>query len=242
MGLARGWESPAQTLEKIVAGGPDGIMTTYGILKQFRHLLAPHMGLILRIDGGATIFREKWNEYTRWRLLFSIDAAVRLGVDAVICMGYFGSECELETVEIICRVAAEAATAGLPVAVEALPVPGPTVKNPYDAELVATAARLAAEYGADMIKTYYTGSAESFARVTSCCPVPVLIAGGEVTATDRGMLEALAGAMRGGARGAFIGRNIWQHRDPAAMIQALSMVVHEDCSVDAALDVLTSRA
>ena len=42
----------------------------------------------------------------------------------------------------------------------------------------AHAARLAFELGCTVVKTKWTGSIESFKKVTSCVPIPVLIAGG----------------------------------------------------------------
>ncbi|HID86866.1 MAG TPA: fructose-bisphosphate aldolase [Anaerolineae bacterium] len=238
-GIMSGWEDPAVTLARVIEGGPDAIMTTYGILKQFRGLMAGKVATLLRLDGGMTFFREQWNAYTQWRLLYSVEDALRIGADGVIVMGFFGAECELDTIEIIARVATDCERWNVPLAVEALPCPGPRVKDIYDPEAVAAAARLGAEYGADFIKTYYTGSAESFRRVTACCPVPVLIAGGPKMATDRDVLETAHGMLEGGGAGLFCGRNVWQHRDPAAMTRALSKILHEGASVDDALEELS---
>jgi len=226
LGIAPGWERPQVTLEKIMEGRPDAILTTFGIVKQFRSILSPDIGIILRIDGGSPLY-EEWGKYSEWKLLYTIDDAVRLGVDGVICMGFFHTPCELRTVEIMCRVAAEAMAAGLVFVVEALPLPERGIEDSRTAEVVATVARLGAEYGADMIKTFYTGSPESFRQVTSCCPVPVLVAGGPKSESEHAVFEAIAGAIEGGAAGAFVGRNVWQHDDPARMIRALSQIIHD---------------
>ena len=45
-------------------------------------------------------------------------------------------------------------------------------------DVVKHAARIGAELGADIIKTNYTGSPETFKEVVDGCPVPVIIAGG----------------------------------------------------------------
>jgi len=39
-GIIPGWENPADTLAQVIEGGADAVMTTYGILKQFRGLMA----------------------------------------------------------------------------------------------------------------------------------------------------------------------------------------------------------
>ncbi len=238
-GIVPGWENPAATLARVIAGGADGIMTTYGILKQFRGLMAGKVAMLLRLDGGMSFFREQWGEYTQWRLLYSVEDALRIGADGVIVMGFFGAECELDTIEIIARVAADCERWNVPLAVETLPCPGPWGKDVYSPEAVAAAARLGAEYGADFIKTYYTGSAESFRQVTACCPVPVLIAGGPKMATDRDVLETAQGMVKGNGAGLFFGRNVWQHKNPAAMTQALSKILHVGTSVDDALEELS---
>jgi DhnA family fructose-bisphosphate aldolase class Ia len=238
-GVMAGWERPGETLSQIIEGGADAIMSTYGILKQFRHLLAGKVATILRLDGGMTFFREGWNEYTEWRLLYQVEDALRIGADGVIVMGFFGAECELDTIEIMAGVAAECEKQKVPLAVEALPCPGAWEGDCFDPEAVAAAARLGAEYGADFIKTYYPGSVEGFRRVTTSCPVPVLIAGGPKMPTDRDVLETVRGMLDAGGAGVFYGRNVWQHEDTTAMTRALCEVIHDGRSVSEALRGLT---
>jgi DhnA family fructose-bisphosphate aldolase class Ia len=42
-------------------------------------------------------------------------------------------------------------------------------------------------------------------------------------------------AMSAGAAGVAIGRNVWQHKRPAAIARSLAAIVHEDAQVDEAL-------
>ncbi len=42
-GPAKGMEQPASTLEKIVAGGADAILTSYGTATRFAREIAPQM-------------------------------------------------------------------------------------------------------------------------------------------------------------------------------------------------------
>ena len=106
-----------------------------------------------------------------------------------------------------------------------------------DLEQVKLAARVAAELGADIVKTVYTGDPESFREVTRGCPVPVVVAGGSKT-DDRTTLELIEGAMAGGAAGISIGRNAFQHRSPAKFVRAAACIVHANKSVDEALEIL----
>ncbi len=71
---------------------------------------------------------------------------------------------------------------------------GKNITTSNDVEQVKLAARVAAELGADIVKTVYTGDPESFREVTRGCPVPVVVAGGSKT-DDRTTLELIEGAM-----------------------------------------------
>jgi DhnA family fructose-bisphosphate aldolase class Ia len=101
---------------------------------------------------------------------------------------------------------------------------------------MAAAARIAFEHGADYVKTYYTGTPDGFRLVVDNCPVPVLIAGGPRMDSAQAALQVVYEAVQAGAAGVVFGRNIWQHTDPAAMIQALNQIVHQNRSVADALE------
>ena len=110
---------------------------------------------------------------------------------------------------------------------------GPGVDE-HDAESLGHAVRLAEEVGSDVVKTSYSGDAESFERVVESTRLPVVIAGGEPEG-DEATLEAVRGAMDAGAAGVSMGRSIFQHDDPEAIARAVSAVVYEGYSADEAL-------
>jgi class I fructose-bisphosphate aldolase len=112
------------------------------------------------------------------------------------------------------------------------------VENEFDPEAVRHAARLGAELGADIVKVSYTGAMKSFEKVVEGCHVPVIIAGGPKMESDREILEMVKGAMEAGAAGISIGRNVFQHKTPGTMVTALAGLVHENLSVDAAMETL----
>jgi DhnA family fructose-bisphosphate aldolase class Ia len=114
--------------------------------------------------------------------------------------------------------------------VEALPCPHPNIKDTLDAGLLADACRIAFEHGADLLKTYYPGTREGFARIVAGTPAPVLIAGGPKLPDERAVLEMVADTIAEGGCGVVFGRNIWQSPDPAAMVRALRAVIHEGAS------------
>ncbi|MEE9210115.1 MAG: hypothetical protein V3U23_06650 [Kiloniellales bacterium] len=237
-GVVEGLEDPAQVIETVIDAGADAIMTSYGVLKRYRDRLIGRVPTILRLDGGPSVFREDWLAYTEWSLLHTVAEARALGADAVSVMAFIGGAVELKTLEIVAGAARECMADGLPLMVEALPCPSERIPDPTAAEPMASACRLAFEHGADVVKTYYTGSAESFRHVTGNCPVPVLIAGGPKMDSAEEVLAVVHDSIEAGARGVVFGRNIWQSPDPRAMVSALSHIIHGKGSVGEAAKML----
>jgi len=135
------------------------------------------------------------------------------------------------------KVSYEARTWGMPLLAMMYPR-GEKIKDEYDVEVVKHVARVGSEMGADIVKVSYTGSPESFRKVTEGCNVPVVIAGGAKMDSDRDILEMVRGSIEAGGSGVSIGRNVFQHKDPKRMVQAISSIVHDGGSVDDGLRIL----
>jgi DhnA family fructose-bisphosphate aldolase class Ia len=237
-GLIAGLEDPGPVIDAAVEGGADAVMTTFGVVKKYRDRLIGRIPTILRLDGGPSLYAEDWLAYTEWDLLHSVDDALLLGVDGVVLMAFVGIPVELQTYRIVASVASECMRVNLPLLVEALPCPSPRIPDAKATEPMAAAARLAFEHGADMVKTYYTGSVEGFSRVVENCPVPVLIAGGPKMDTAQDTLRVVSEVMQAGAAGVVFGRNIWQSPNPQGMIRALRRVIHDGAAASEALSEL----
>jgi len=127
------------------------------------------------------------------------------------------------------EVSSRAADLGMPVLAMTY-ARGPDVADKSDptayAEDVAHAVRLGEELGADVVKTSYTGTPESFERVVEATRLPVVIAGGS-KGTDRETLETVAGAMDAGAAGVSTGRSVFQHENPRAITEGIAAVVRD---------------
>ncbi|MCA9910334.1 MAG: fructose-bisphosphate aldolase [Anaerolineae bacterium] len=236
-----GIEKPGETIEKLIDAGIDGVFTTYGIAKQFGHLMAGRVSLIVRTDGYASAYREKWLEYASWQRLFSVEDALRVGADGILVMYFMGNESESPSLRVLAEYVSEADRLGVPIAVETMPCPSPNIPDTYDTKVIATAARIAMEHGADMVKCYYNGRAD-FSYVTETVPVPVLIAGGPVTETRLDALRMVSNAVKAGVRGVFFGQNIWRSPDPVGMARALSAIIHDDMAPEAAAEQFLAEA
>ncbi len=231
---------PRPLLEAAVAGGADAVISSFGIFKAHLPVLKGRVKTILRLDGGPSRYLEQWPHYTEWHQLYDVPAAQENGIDAVIVMLFFGGAVEAATSRILASVATEARKVGMPVIAEVIPCPGPTIADPYDPVVIGDAARYCFELGADMVKTTYTGTPESFSAVTKGCPIPVGILGGEHSGSVRELLASVKGSVDGGGAGVFFGRNIWQRSNPVEILQALRQIVHEGSSVDEALTTVQS--
>jgi len=97
-----------------------------------------------------------------------------------------------------------------------------------DARYLSLCCRIAAEFGATIVKTYWC---ENFDKVVNGCPVPVVIAGGPKCETERQVFEFVHDGMQKGAIGLNLGRNVWQHEHPVAVMKALRAIIHEKASV-----------
>ena len=99
--------------------------------------------------------------------------------------------------------------------------------------------RLCAELGADVIKTNWPGTEDEFAQlVEAATGLPVVLAGGS-RITDEELLTRQEAAMRAGAVGCSVGRNIFMHERPEAITRALYRVIVDRWPAAQALEELT---
>ena len=154
----------------------------------------------------------------------SVKEAIRLGADGVSLHINIGGNEEPEMIEQLGKISEQCHEWGMPLLAMMYPR-GENVKDPHDSEIVAHTARIGAECGADIVKTVYTGDVDSFAKVVSSIPVPVVIAGGPKVTTDMEILEMTEDAMNAGAKGVTYGRNIFAHKTPHKMVEALADII-----------------
>jgi class I fructose-bisphosphate aldolase len=112
---------------------------------------------------------------------------------------------------------------------------------PASVEHLMFCARLAAEQGADIVKTFYTGDPRSFARVVESTPIPVLVLSGPWANDTRQLFSFVRDAIDAGAAGVSMGRNIWQHDHPAAVTRALAGVIHQGWNAAQAMEFLQAE-
>ena len=139
---------------------------------------------------------------------------------------FVGSKYEYQTIVNLGKLVGEAEKYGLPV----LAVTAVGKELGKDARYLSLACRVAAEQGAHIVKTYYC---DNFEKVVQSCPVPIIVAGGKKI-PERDALQLTYNAIKGGAVGVDMGRNIWQSEHPVSMIRAVRAIVHGNQNVDQA--------
>lgn len=222
-------------IREAVAGGVDGFLTTYGVIKHFQRDFG-NAGLIMRADGGISALRKPMEAL---ELLYSAEDAVRVGADAMLCMGYPGSTDNEHTLKYLAELAADAQQYNLPVCAEMLPY-GFEKHEGIDTRSVENmgfACRLGAELGADFIKAECVGG-ERFREVVDGCYVPILVLGGGKAKEEREIFENVRTSLDAGAKGVIMGRNIYRHQNIAQVCAAIAALVHDNASVDQALSML----
>ncbi|MBW2061285.1 MAG: class I fructose-bisphosphate aldolase family protein [Deltaproteobacteria bacterium] len=219
-------------ISEAARGGANAVIIHKGLVNN-GHAKPSDLGLIVHLSGSTALSPEPHAK----TLVCTVEEAIKLGADAVSIHVNLGNNREREMLTDLSTVARVANEWGMPL-LAMIYCRGDRVKDEYDPEAVKHGARLGTELGADLVKVPYTGDPESFSRVVEGCGVPVVIAGGPKMNSDRDVLEMVHGAICAGAAGLSIGRNVFQHHCPSAMIQAMSQIVHKRRSVDEALTVL----
>ena len=230
LGPVKGLVNMQAIIDKLLKGGADAVVVHRGVAK---HVDTGRAGLIVHLSASTKLGPDPNYKVQ----VCSVEEAVRIGADAVSVHINVGAEQEDEMLVKLGEVADDCDQCGMPLLAMMYPR-GPKIQNQHAADVVAHAARLGAELGADIIKTNYTGSIETFKEVVRGCHVPVIIAGGPKVETIREVLQMVQDSVKAGGAGLSIGRNVFQHENPTLMAKALSAIVHNNTSVNESLKIL----
>ncbi len=216
-------------VNKIALGGANAVLGHIGIPLYAHRGYGPDIGLILHLSGSTSLSPE-----TNYKVLVNtVLEAVKLGADGVSLHINIGTKSDPEMIETLGRVSRECREFGMPLIAMMYPR-GENIKDEYDVDVVKIAARVAAELGADIVKTNWTGDPDSFKEVVQGCMVPVIIAGGEKSGI-RGILEITKQSIEVGGSGVAFGRNVFQSDDPTGVVRALYLIVNKSYDVDEAM-------
>jgi putative autoinducer-2 (AI-2) aldolase len=209
-------EVPRKTIAPLLPYA-DSLMLTRGVLRTSVDANFP-VPVVLRVSGGASIIGK---DLSNEKITTSVKEAIKLNASALAMSIFIGAPHEHESLVSLGNLVNEGEEYGIPVL--AVTAVGKELEK-RDARYLGLACRMAAEFGAHLVKTYYC---ENFEKVVNACPVPVIIAGGPKLATEMDVFNLTADALNSGASGVDMGRNIWQNDHPVAMIKAVRAIVHQ---------------
>jgi DhnA family fructose-bisphosphate aldolase class Ia len=231
LGVPTGAERALAGVERVIACEPDAVLLGPGLLDKAGHLFAARQAPAPLVRGDFIINHPNVDYLGEaHRVLISPAHALWLGADAYVnflIVGVAERQMFADNVQVVGRNAEEAHKLGLPYVVEAVAWGSRAAERRKDPDLLAFAARIAVELGADAIKTEYTGDVASMRQLIDSVPAPVLVLGGPKTNAPAALVDATRDAMAAGASGVIYGRNVWQADDPLGIAARLRQVIHQ---------------
>ncbi len=219
-GPIEGLEDPHSIIYQCESHGLTSVIINKGILKTLPK--PTKVGILVHFSSSTSLSMSP----NRKMLTGNVEEAIRLGADGVSLHINIGGKEEPEMLQQLGSVAHECHKWSIPLLAMMYPR-GEKIKNPHDPEIVGHVARIGAECGADIVKTVYTGDVDSFSKVVKSTPVPIVIAGGPKAKSDMDVLQMTEDAMEAGAKGVTYGRNIFAHKNPQKIVQALAAIIFE---------------
>lgn len=202
------------TLKAIISGNPNAIM---GFKSSIEFLSEDNIQTPFIYNVTAsTMLSNSTNKV----LIANVEEALTIGADCVAVHINFSSCFESQMLKNFSFISKECDRLGMPLLAIAYPRGELNGKdyNYYDikrsnpkaySELVAHCVRAVCELGADIVKTQYTGSIETFKQVTMAAgKTPIVIAGGAKD-TVEASLKIISDSIKAGGCGISFGRNIF---------------------------------
>lgn len=206
----------------LAENGADGVVIHKGALRRIRPGRFRDLSLIMQLNASTGMAADPDAKYP----VATVQEALRLGADAVSVHVNAASRTEAAQIAHLAAVAEECERWSVPL-LAMMYVRGPAVRDGLAPDLVAHAVAVAAEMGADLVKTALPDDPGASARIVAGAAVPVLAAGGSPEPGPAVVLGRVAAAMQAGAAGAAVGRLVFTAEDPAAMVRRLAAVVHD---------------
>ena len=221
---------PNYIINIAIKGKYNGLILQKGIAEKYHENYTKKIPLIVKLNGKTNLPKvEPIAEQ-----ICSVEKAVDLGADAVGYTIYVGSENELEIFKEFGRIQEQAHDYGIPVIAWMYPR-GKAIQNDLNTDLLAYAARVGLELGADILKMKYNGDKEGFKWIVKCAgKAKVSIAGGSKK-DNKEFLTNLKDALNAGAVGMAVGRNVWQSNKPLGITKAIKKIIFENKKVEEAL-------
>ncbi len=219
-------------IRAVVVGGADAVIIHKGRVRTIDPTLLGGCALIVHLSAGTAHMADANAKV----LVGEVDEALRLGADAVSVHVNIGSDTESRQLADLGTVSAACDAWNVPLVAMVYPR-GPRIDNVADPALLAHVVNIAADLGADIVKTNLARPAQEMADVVASCPIPVLVAGGP--ASSGSVAGHARTAMAAGCSGLAVGRRVFSSPAPMPLVAELASIVHAPADADL-LHVLTA--
>jgi len=236
---------PEYQLRLAARGGYSGIVFHVGLAEKYMRKFVGRVPLILKINGRTNIPSDA-DAFSP--LDASVEDAVRLGADAVGYTLYAGSPAQDRDIRQLADVRRDLERFGMPLVIWSYPRgSGIDAKGGRDSlYAIDYAARLACEFGADMIKlneplvsnpkasdqpkpynTLKITEDDALARVVKSAGRSLVLFSGGSMLSDADFLKKVEACMKAGATGIIAGRNMWQRplKDALAITDEVRAII-----------------
>ncbi len=232
-GIMQGLIPIQDTIDKIVAGGPDAITVTKGIAELCLPKHAGKVSILLKCSSYSPV------QPTYDVCFGDVEEGVRMGADAVSVGAMMLGVHQAEQLRDIGLMSKQCMAAGMPLIGHMYPKgESVSVEDRTKWENIAYCVRAGAELGVDIIKTTYTGDPKTMEKVVQSCPARVVIQGGDIGNTAEEYIKMTREALDVGVGGVTFGRFVWEYKDITSLVKTLRSVIHENYSVKQAVEML----
>jgi len=230
VGPIKGIINLKEMVDKVAEGGANAVVEHIGSVFFGHRKSGKDIGLIIHLSASTQLSPTPNNKV----IVTSVEDALTVGADAVSVHINIGDEFEPNMLKDLGQVSSTCRKWGMPLMAMMYPR-GKDIKDEMSVENVKLVARVAAELGVDIVKTYYTGSIDSFKDVVKGCPAPVIIAGGPKADTNGELFQMIKDSISAGGAGVAFGRNVFQSTNPTKKVKAIARIVHDNWDVDETL-------
>ena len=208
--------------EIAIKTGFNAVIFGRGIAEHYHSDYKGQIPLIVKLNGHS-----RFNKPNSWgHQNCGVDEALEFGAAAVGYTIHLGSPSEHEMFKEFGGIVRDAHKAGIPAIAWVYPR-GPQVDDPNTGAMVAYAARVGMELGADVVKVYNPHNDEGALHWAGLCAgkTKVVISGGDHVSPEA-YAEECRTIMRAGLAGVAVGRNVWQAEDPFYVAKLVKDVIH----------------
>ena len=212
---------PEKVLQIADSGCFTGVILQKGIAEKYFWKKGYKVPLIVKLNGKTNLVKDQ-DPYSPQ--VCSVEEALSYGAKAVGYTIYVGSEYEPIMTQEFGLIEQQAEEEGIPVIAWMYPR-GRNIPDENDPKVIAYAARVGLELGADIIKIRYTGDIASFKWVVASAGKTKVMVMGGFKKDERNFLKMVGEVMEAGAIGMAVGRNVWQSSEPLVISKKIAEIV-----------------